>query len=148
MWTTTGLSFCCVIFSPITVEAFTRRCDGSSPPTDCMSLRSVCTQNSSALINAVANGTVTLQPTLVHSGEHGNVRIHIVIDLDDMLIVVQTMQPTNILLKSSLPGDRHRQEESIQAGIVESLTDIAACRKNHPLLFQWHGGQRTCSALT
>src|SRR5215831_17895409 len=64
MWTTTGLSFYCVIFSRITVEAFTRRCDGSSPPTHCM-----CHNVLSALRRKSSPDLSKLGDKLVYGGD-------------------------------------------------------------------------------
>ncbi len=60
-----------------------------------------------------------------HPRKYGNVYIHIVIYPDLMLSSVQTMQPTCILCDRTLPGNRHREEQSVETRIVKSFTQIA-----------------------
>ena len=82
--------------------------------------------------DAVADCTVPLQSALEHSCQHREAIIHVIIDLNDALAVVETMQAANILLQGPLPGDRHGQKQRIQPRVVESLTDIAPCGQNQP----------------
>jgi len=41
------------------------------------------------------------------------------------------METTNVLLQSSSPGDRRREEKCVQSGIIETLAKITSCRENH-----------------
>ena len=45
---------------------------------------------------------------------------------------METMESTNILLKSSMPRNWHREEKGVETGIVETLSDIAARRDDYP----------------
>src|SRR5258708_36854729 len=57
------------------------------------------------------------------------------------------MQSPDILLESSFPRNWHSEKKSIQPGIIKSLADIAAGRKNNPLVSQGYSGQRVGCAL-
>ena len=45
---------------------------------------------------------------------------------------METMESTNILLKSPMPRNRHREEKSVETGVVEAFSDIATRRDNYP----------------
>ena len=62
------------------------------------------------LLDHITNRGITLQPALVHPGQHQNVVVHIVVDLHKSLVSMETMQPAHILLQRALSGNRHRQE--------------------------------------
>src|SRR5947209_3840132 len=38
---------------------------------------------------------------------------------------MRTVEPAGVLDDRALPGDRHRQQERVQTGIVEAFTDVA-----------------------
>lgn len=61
------------------------------------------------LLDHVPYGRVTAHSTVVHAGEHWDVAVHVVVDLHNAFIVVQAMEPTDILLQRALPRNRHRQ---------------------------------------
>src|SRR5438309_1232232 len=67
-------------------------------------------RGSGLLLDDVSNRAVALQPALVHPGQHQYVVVHIIVDLHESLVVMETMQPPHILLQRALPGDWHRQE--------------------------------------
>jgi hypothetical protein len=45
---------------------------------------------------------------------------------------METMETTNILLKSPMPRNRHREEKRVETGVVETFSDIAARRDDYP----------------
>jgi hypothetical protein len=45
---------------------------------------------------------------------------------------METMESTNILLKSPMPRNRHREEKGVETGVVEAFSDIAARRNDYP----------------
>jgi hypothetical protein len=77
----------------------------------------------------VSDGPIASQPSLEHAGEHGNFRIDVIEDADNLLAVLNPMQPPNVLLQCTPPRNRHREEESIEPGIVEAFADVAPGRK-------------------
>ncbi|WP_164838336.1 hypothetical protein [Sinorhizobium meliloti] len=48
-------------------------------------------------------------------------------------VIVLAMQTADILCQGPLPGDRHRQEQHVEPGIIEAFADIAARRKDQAL---------------
>src|SRR6266496_4791564 len=98
-------------------------------------------------LHGVANRGISFQPSLVHPRQHRNVRIHIVVDLNNMLVVMKPMQSPDILLESSFPRNWHSQKKSIQPGIVKPFADIAPGRKNNPLVSKGYNGQSVGCAL-
>jgi hypothetical protein len=50
------------------------------------------------------------------------------------------MQATCVLNQSSLPGYRHREEESVEARVVEAFADVATSRQNKSLGRVWNRG--------
>src|SRR5262249_16177990 len=67
-----------------------------------------------------------------HPSEHGHPDVNIVVHLDDPLIIMKAMQPSDVLLQCSLPRNWHCQKESIEPRMVESLSDVAARSNDHP----------------
>src|SRR5664279_3354579 len=45
------------------------------------------------LLDHITNRGIALQPALVHSGQHRNVVVDIIVDLHESIVVVETMQP-------------------------------------------------------
>ncbi|WP_230989517.1 ParB/RepB/Spo0J family partition protein [Devosia faecipullorum] len=86
------------------------------------------------LLDHVAQRAITRPSLRGHPGENRNRRIDIVHDQDIPLSVVLTMQPPDILRQGPLPGDRHRQEQSVEASIIKAFADIAACREDQALM--------------
>ena len=62
------------------------------------------------LLDNIPNRAVAFQPALVHSCQHRNVVIDIVVNLHESFVVVETMQSADVLLQRALSRDRHRQE--------------------------------------
>src|ERR1700756_4200633 len=96
---------------------------------------------SSLLVNYVTNGAVAFQPTLVHSCEHRNQVVHVIVDLDHTLVVMKTVQSPHVLLERPLPRDGHRQEERIQTRVVKSFANVASGRQDCAWLALRHGGE-------
>ncbi len=78
----------------------------------------------------IAHVAVSLHSATVHSRQHQNVGIDVVVDLNDSLGVVKSMKSPDVLLKRSLPRNRHRQEQRIEPGVIESFADVASRRKD------------------
>src|SRR5262249_50103339 len=55
----------------------------------------------------VAHVAVPLQPAPIHSREHQDVPINVVVDLNDSLGIVKPMKSPDVLLKRALPRNRH-----------------------------------------
>lgn len=54
--------------------------------------------------------------------------VNIIVDTDFTLAFMQAMQSPDILCQRSMPGDRHRQEKGIQAGVIKAFADeLAGC---------------------
>jgi hypothetical protein len=81
-----------------------------------------------------------------HAREHRHVHVDIVVNNHFFLPVVVAMQAPDVLRKRSLLGDRHGEEQSIEPGIVEPFTEIAAGCKDYSRLDTWRTEQRVCVA--
>jgi hypothetical protein len=46
---------------------------------------------------------------------------------------VEAMQAPGVLHESALSRDWHREEERVEASVVEALADVTAGRKDEPL---------------
>jgi hypothetical protein len=90
---------------------------------------------------------VPAQAPLIHSSQHENVRIHVVINLDHALVVVQAVEASDVLLQGPLPRDRHRQEQRVQARVVEAFANVTARGKDDSLFGVGHVGQRLADRL-
>ena len=78
--------------------------------------------------HTVADARISFETLVVHFFQHDGVIINIIVDTDFTLAFMQAMQPPDILCQRSMPGDRHRQEERIQAGIIKAFADeLASC---------------------
>ena len=45
---------------------------------------------------------------------------------------METMESTNILLKSPMPRNRHREKKGVETGVVEAFSNKATCRHDYP----------------
>ncbi len=52
------------------------------------------------------------------------------------------MQPPYVLLERALPGNRHRQKESVEPSVIKSFADVTTGRYNHPALGFRHSRER------
>ena len=71
----------------------------------------------------IADAGIARLPLAVHPLKHRNVDIDIIVDADLGFTFVETMQASGVLVQPALPGNRHRQEERIQARFIESFAD-------------------------
>jgi hypothetical protein len=69
-----------------------------------------------------------------HSGQNRHAHVDVVVDNHLTLRVVETVQPAGILGKRTFPRDRHGKEKRIEAGIIETLAEIAPGRDNDAFL--------------
>jgi hypothetical protein len=69
------------------------------------------------------------------------VQVSVVIDQHFGLLVVKPMQATGILSQRPLPGDGHREEEGVQARIIEALAQVTSGREQDALVIIWYAGE-------
>ena len=86
------------------------------------------------LLDHVAKCAIARAPFCGHPSENRHSLIDIVYDQDIPFSVMFAMQPTDILRQSSFPGDRHRQEQRVETGVVKTFADVAACREDQTLV--------------
>jgi hypothetical protein len=82
----------------------------------------------------ITHVAVTLQSPVVHTREHSDVGIDVIIYFDDTLVIVKPMEPSHVLLKRAFPRNRHRQEQRVESSIVKPLTYVAASCQDQALL--------------
>jgi hypothetical protein len=70
----------------------------------------------------VAQRFVAGLPPGCHPRKHRDRGVNVVVDDDVCLVVVSAVQAPDILSERPLPGYRHRQEQGVEARIVESFT--------------------------
>ena len=93
------------------------------------------------VVAVVPDRLVPPQPLGEHPRQHRDVAIDVVVDAHLELALVQTVQSSRVLHDRPLPRDRHRQEQRVQPGVVEPLTEEAARRQHQPLLPRGHRRQ-------
>ena len=76
---------------------------------------------------------IAFQQTVVHSCQHPDVRIDVVVHLHNLLVIVRAMETPDVWLKRFLPRDRHGEEQRVQTRILDPLADVAAGRQDHSL---------------
>src|SRR5581483_3406070 len=105
----------------------------TSPPTR---RRMICPRSPSRTLarDGVADVLITLEPFLVHTEQHGNVAVRVIEYLHNLFARMQAVQPASILLDRPAPRHWQRQEQRVQASIIESLPDIAASRNQYSRL--------------
>ena len=60
---------------------------------------------------------------------------------------MQTVQPARVLSDRATPRHGQRQEQRVQARVVESLAHVLARRQDHPPLIGWNRGQSISDGL-
>jgi hypothetical protein len=86
----------------------------------------------------VADQPVRSQAARVHSRQHKDVGAYVIVDSQNTLGIMKSVETSYVLLERSLPGNGHRQKERIQAGIVEPFAYVAAGRQNDSRLVNTH----------
>lgn len=76
----------------------------------------------------VAESRVAFQALLVHAVEHGDAGVHIVVHDHLALALALSVEPAQILCDDPFPGDRGREDERVESGLVETLAKIASSR--------------------
>ena len=74
--------------------------------------------------------TIAPQSFLVHPSAHRHLRVHVVVDPHLSLLRVQPGQPPGVLDQRSLHAIGNTRKKRIQAGVVQSLPDVASCREH------------------
>ena len=69
----------------------------------------------------VADRLVTAAAPVEHPREHRDVEVRVVVDAHFALAVVQPVQPAGVLRDCAPPRDRQREEQRVEARIVEAL---------------------------
>jgi hypothetical protein len=75
-------------------------------------------------VGSVADGSIAAQAPFEHPSEHWNSPVHVVEDADLGLAGMAPVQATRVLHEGPLPRDRQRKQQRVQAGVVETLTDV------------------------
>ena len=76
----------------------------------------------------VAESRVAFQALLVHAVEHGDAGVHVVVHDHLALALALSVEPTQILRDDPFPGDRGREDERVESGLVETLAKVASSR--------------------
>ena len=79
-------------------------------------------------LDRVAETLVTLDAFPGHAPERSHGLVEIVIDQHFAFFRMETVQAADVLCERSPPRDGHCEEQRVEAGIVEPLSDIAAGR--------------------
>jgi len=74
-----------------------------------------------SLANHVPHCPITALALIPHPGELRVVDVHVVVDADVLLAGVVPVQAARILLKRSLPRNRHSEHHGIQRRVIEAL---------------------------
>ncbi len=90
----------------------------------------------------VSDGFISVTTAVEHPREHCDVQVSVVVNAHFTLAFMQAMQSADVLRDRSMPGDRKRQEQGVEPGVVESLADVAARCQEHAILVGWNRGQR------
>lgn len=73
--------------------------------------------------DGVADGFVASAAAVEHAGEHRDVEVGVVVNLDHLLAMVETMESAGVLRDGPAPGDGHGEEEGVEAGVIETFAD-------------------------
>ena len=86
------------------------------------------------VFDAVAKRSIPDLPFRRHAREQGNRIVDIVVNLHIGFSCMPAMEAPDILRESAFPGDRHGQEQRVEAIIVEPFADISARREDEAFL--------------
>ena len=107
---------------------------GSPVPSGSYSSSLASPKPSGASSSCVADRAVAPQPSLEHPEEHRHIAVDVIVDPDLGLAGMEAMQPARVLHERALPGDRQREEQRVEARIVEALADVATGGQDQALL--------------
>ena len=82
--------------------------------------------------NRIAHSLISTTAPIEHSRQHRHVEVGLVVDPDLALSAMQAMEATNALGNCPTPRHRQRQKQSVQAGIIKSLSDASSGRRQYP----------------
>ena len=91
------------------------------------------------LFDRVSKRAVSCPPLRRHPGQDRHRGVHIIDDKDIGLSGVSPVQSPHILRQRPLPGNRHRQEQRIEARVIKPLADVASRRQDEALRLLRHG---------
>jgi hypothetical protein len=86
----------------------------------------------------ITDESIAFQSARVHPSQHQYIGIDVIVDLDDTLRVMKPVETSDVLLQRSLPRNRYRQEECIQASVIEAFAYVTAGRQNDSWLALRH----------
>ena len=98
--------------------------------------------------HGVADGLIAPAAPVEHSCEHRHVEIRVVVDADLALAVVEAVQAAGVLRDRASPRDRQRQEQRVEAGIIEPFADVLAGRQDDPRLVAGNGREPVSDGLS
>lgn len=91
------------------------------------------------LTPGVADGSVSAEALLEHSHEHGYFAIDIVEDPNLALAGMEAMETPRVLHERALPRHGKREEERVQAAVIEAFADVSPDREEEAVLVRWDG---------
>ena len=83
-------------------------------------------------VDRVAEAAIAADGPFAHAPERRHRAVDIVVDRHFAFGRMQPVQPAGILRERALPGDRHREKQRVETGVVEPLADIAPDGDQHP----------------
>ena len=96
--------------------------------------------------NTIADRFVAAATSVEHPRQHRHIQIGVVVHPHFPLSLMQAVQPTGVLGDRAAPRDGQRQEQRVQACVVESLSDVPAGCHHHPAFPTRDGRHQTATA--
>src|SRR5215475_5602226 len=93
----------------------------------------------SSLGDVEAEGLIGGEAFGVHAVEDRNADVDIVVELDVVLAVTLTEEPSDVLHDSPLEGEGEGQEQGVERGPVEALAEVGAGGDQHDALLAVFG---------
>ena len=73
-------------------------------------------------LNGIPHRPITTESLRVHSSEHGDVTVDVVVNTNLALAFVQTVQAANVLLQCASPRDGHREKKGVETRVIEAFS--------------------------
>src|SRR6516162_10077931 len=96
----------------------------------------------------IPQSRVSRQPLFVHTNQHGDGYIRVVVNLDFGLVLVEAMQAAHVLLERTSPRNRCDKEKCVQPSVVKSLSQVASGSENYSRFIRRNRGQRLSQLLS